>query len=347
MSKVLVTESYLDDIADAIRGKNGTENTYKPPQMAAAITELPDPSVLDDKTITANGTYDPSDDDLDGYSEVTVNVPNSYAAGDEGKVVSNGALVVQTARSSDITVNGTYDTTLNDEVTVNVSGGGGGVEFLARSEWNALSTAQKQAKGLVVIQDNLTGFERGVFVNGADYIAANIMQSGSGTDSATFTVNASGTYQLLVLALNSEASTYSLDISVTKNGTSVSGDTLGTNSYQVSGSNRRNYRLNVYDLSCSANDEISINVSNRNNYSRLIYALCDTNIAELKQAVTNADGLASGSYSSEAVVLYGTINGSSVGATQTVNMELANANMIVTTEHPGTSYKSAYIFWLQ
>lgn len=169
MGKVFVTESYLDDIADAIRGKNGTENTYKPSQMAAAITALPDPAVLDDKTITANGTYDPSDDDLDGYSEVTVNVPNSYAAGDEGKVVSNGALVAQTSRSSDITVNGTYDTTLNDEVTVNVSGGGGGVELLTRSEWNALSTAQKQAKGKIAIEDYTSGFHRGLLVNGADY----------------------------------------------------------------------------------------------------------------------------------------------------------------------------------
>lgn len=123
MSKVFVTESYLDDIADAIRGKNGTENTYKPPQMAAAITALPDPAVLDDKTITANGTYDPSDDDLDGYSEVTVNVPNSYAAGDEGKVVSSGALVSQ--GSDTVTENDTYDTTLISSLTVNVSGGGG------------------------------------------------------------------------------------------------------------------------------------------------------------------------------------------------------------------------------
>lgn len=125
MGKVFVTESYLDDIADAIRDKNGTENTYKPPQMAAAIEAIPDPSTLGTKTISANGTYDPASDNLDGYSGVTVNVPNSYAAGDEGKVVSNGVLVEQTARSSEITENGTYDTTLNDEVTVNVSGGGG------------------------------------------------------------------------------------------------------------------------------------------------------------------------------------------------------------------------------
>lgn len=41
---------------------------------------------------------------------------------DEGKVVSNGALVSQT--SDTVTENGTYDTTLKNSVTVNVSGGG-------------------------------------------------------------------------------------------------------------------------------------------------------------------------------------------------------------------------------
>lgn len=126
MSKVLVAESSLESIADAIRTKNGTENTYKPGQMAAAIEALPGQSTLVSKSITQNGSYDPEDDDADGYSAVTVNVPNSYAAGDEGKVVSNGALVAQTARASEITANGTYDTTTNNEVTVNVAGGGSG-----------------------------------------------------------------------------------------------------------------------------------------------------------------------------------------------------------------------------
>lgn len=56
------------------------------------------------------------------YSPVVVNVPNSYAAGDEGKVVSNGALVAQT--SDTVTQNGTVDTTLINSLLVNVSGGG-------------------------------------------------------------------------------------------------------------------------------------------------------------------------------------------------------------------------------
>ena len=40
MGKVLVTDSYLTDIADAIREKNGTEDTYLPSAMADAISSI-------------------------------------------------------------------------------------------------------------------------------------------------------------------------------------------------------------------------------------------------------------------------------------------------------------------
>lgn len=40
MSKVLVTESYLTDIGDAIRSKNGGSTKYKPNEMAAAIKNI-------------------------------------------------------------------------------------------------------------------------------------------------------------------------------------------------------------------------------------------------------------------------------------------------------------------
>ena len=71
------------------------------------------------KQITSNGT----NIDVYSYQYADVVVPNSYSAGDEGKVVSNGALVSQT--SDTVTENGIVDTTLIDELTVNVSGGGG------------------------------------------------------------------------------------------------------------------------------------------------------------------------------------------------------------------------------
>lgn len=120
MAQVLVTESYLDDIADAIRDKTGSEDTYTPAQMAGAIDgiQTADEVVLVSKSVTANGTYDPEDDSADGYSDVTVNVPNTYTLSDEGKVVSSGELVSQTSTTK--TSNGTYDTTTNNEVVVNV-----------------------------------------------------------------------------------------------------------------------------------------------------------------------------------------------------------------------------------
>jgi hypothetical protein len=49
-----------------------------------------------------------------------------------------------------------------------------GAEIITRSDWNALTPAQKQAKGLVAIQDASTGFKRGELVNGADYIPTNV-----------------------------------------------------------------------------------------------------------------------------------------------------------------------------
>lgn len=170
---------------------------------------------LGSKTITANGTYLASSDNLDGYDEVVANVPNTYVASDEGKVVSDGTLVAQTSTNIsangtyDITTNNsavvnvpnsytasdegkvvsngalvaqtsvtyssnnTYDTTLINSVTVNVPSSGG-IQVITRSDWNALTTAQKQAYGLIAIQDASTGFDRGELVYGADYIPLGI-----------------------------------------------------------------------------------------------------------------------------------------------------------------------------
>lgn len=77
-------------------------------------------STLINKNISANGTYNATDDSADGYKKVVVSVPNTYSAGDEGKVVSSGALVSQS--SATYTSNNTYDTTLINSVTVNVGG---------------------------------------------------------------------------------------------------------------------------------------------------------------------------------------------------------------------------------
>lgn len=74
MSRALITEDYLTDIADAIRAKNGSSDTYTPPQMAAAIAAIPTGGDVDVEalSVTANGTYTAPTGKA--YSPVTVNV---------------------------------------------------------------------------------------------------------------------------------------------------------------------------------------------------------------------------------------------------------------------------------
>lgn len=80
----------------------------------------PESITLETLNVSQNGTTNaPSGK---AYNKVNVNVPNTYAASDEGKVVSNGALVSQTAHA-EVTENGTIDTTLNNSVVVNVPQG--------------------------------------------------------------------------------------------------------------------------------------------------------------------------------------------------------------------------------
>lgn len=100
-------ERYLAQIAENTAGGGGSSVT------------------VEQLNVSSNNTYTAPTGKA--YSPVVVNVPNTYSAGDEGKVVSNGALVSQS--SDTVTQNGTVDTTLINSLLVNVSGGGGGLEY--------------------------------------------------------------------------------------------------------------------------------------------------------------------------------------------------------------------------
>ena len=128
MAYYKVSDTDLTGIADKIRAKGGTSALMEfPDGYKAAVDAIPTgitPTGTKTINVSANGT---TTHDVTNYAsaQVIANVPNTYAAGDEGKVVSNGALVAQT--SDTVTTNDTYDTTLINALTVNVSGGGGGV----------------------------------------------------------------------------------------------------------------------------------------------------------------------------------------------------------------------------
>lgn len=156
---------------------------------SVVTVEVPDPPapVLIEKTITQNGVYDPEDDNADGYSMIDVEVaPNvssksintngTYTASSENLDGYSSVTVTvpqTTIESLSVTNNGTY-TAISGKafspVVVNVPTG---PEIITRANWDLMTESQKQAKGLVAIQDSSTGFLRGDFVNGADYIQRN------------------------------------------------------------------------------------------------------------------------------------------------------------------------------
>lgn len=64
---------------------------------------------LDVKTITANGTYTASDDDLDGYSEVTVNCPSKNVQVVQGTTRTKSSSMTAIGAEMTVSKTGTYD----------------------------------------------------------------------------------------------------------------------------------------------------------------------------------------------------------------------------------------------
>lgn len=221
-------------------------------------------------------------------------------------------------------------------------GGGGDVPLLTRTQWNALSTAQKQAYGLLAIQDENSGFDRGELVYGADYSLVELLQSGTAKDNITVNTTVTGHYKLFVLAINSEASSYPLTTAALINGNSLTEETSEYNNYSGSGDNRRNYRMTVYDLQTVAGDSLQISLTVNNGYSSFVFGIIESVDWDFSKALTTPDGITSGANSVSGMVIHGTFAGGTGG---TINAAIYSANSVISTDNPGTNYKSSYIFW--
>lgn len=108
MSKVLITEEYLLDIADAIREKLETQNEYKPSEMAEAILSI------------SGGGGDTKDFILKYY---TYDASGSYEATEDGVYL----IVSATSHQSSRTITIPQTATIIDERSVNL-GSGRGIE---------------------------------------------------------------------------------------------------------------------------------------------------------------------------------------------------------------------------
>lgn len=173
-----------------------------------------------------------------------------------------------------------------------------------------------------------------------------VIEMGGFSSLDTKTITQPGTFQLIVLAINSEASSYLLDIDVTKNSAAISGTLLKYKTYDSYGTDRRNYRLEVYDISLAQGDIVTISCSSASGYTRIQYILLDgTPIAanQLSKSLSSADKSTSGSYSSDGIYISGETRRNIDG---NIRIGTYTADTTVVTNTLGDSYCSSFIFWI-
>lgn len=191
----------LTSVANAIRTKGGTSSQLAfPAGFVSAVQAIPTgvtPTGTKQISITANGV---TTEDVTNYAsaQITASVPNTYAAADEGKVVDNGALVAQTSRNID--TNGTYDTTTNNEVVVNVAGQtgilltdvlnrtiSGGVEFTVTGQptpSNDAAGSQFYSATFNALFQQCPGITS-LTINGLAWVPQNFMRMSGGPNATT------------------------------------------------------------------------------------------------------------------------------------------------------------------
>lgn len=204
MARVAITESYLEDIADAIREKTGlSEETYTPSEMAPAIATISGSGGISPTgtiNITENGTYN-----VTHYANANVNVENSETgtaaisvvdtadpAGGTVRTITAVDISDTTATASDV-ASGKYFYTAAGVKTEGTSSGGGGASGFDLLDDITISQAvrsyQIDFQNTWYSYDKILLYINGQFVGGSDWLYWNA--NATSLDSGKYSGNVS------------------------------------------------------------------------------------------------------------------------------------------------------------
>lgn len=287
--------------APVLESLYATENgNYTPSQGVDGydqVTVAVPPPVIISKNITANGTYNATSDDADGYSSVYVNVSPSLVT---KNITENGTY---TAHSEPGAPDGYSSVSVNVDVSVN---------------------------------DHLYGVYFG--------------RSSMFNDHNIFKADKGGSYRIILVQINNEASTYNLTATLKVNNVLVASTQEYYHNYTGSGDNVRNYRISIFDVTLSVNDTVTVQPGSNTSYTTLSAYIIDTNDFDTLEVVkTLGDNIAS--YTSDSaktgIILYGYVNGAGIYASGSNNIKFINNEMVdIITPDGYHSYGTGYIFLL-
>jgi hypothetical protein len=175
------------------------------------------------------------------------------------------------------------------------------VELISADDWEALTTEQKQAKGLVAIQNSSTGYIRGDLVNGADYspipslVYSSTRNAGS-TGTLSYTFEAYGKYQIIAVALPGDGGAWSENsMFLTHNGLEITDNVYFSSPSYDSSTGTGNLKGLVFkytEITANNGDTIAFNngATNRNGgMNLLVLKNADVSSIRLDQSRINND----------------------------------------------------------